>query len=104
MYRKLTALFLALALMLGATGAQATGIVIGAPAADPVATQAPAATEAPAADAPSGSSADSRHAASSRHSVRAKRFFIINPSLMISAARPRGACGFSGSFRMPSLL
>ena len=30
MYRKLTALFLALALMLGATGAQATGIVIGA--------------------------------------------------------------------------
>ena len=36
MYRKLTALFLALALMLGATGAQATGIVIGAPSSDAV--------------------------------------------------------------------
>ena len=59
MYRKLTALFLALALMLGATGAQATGIVIGAPAADPVATQAPAATEAPEADTPESDAPES---------------------------------------------
>ena len=57
MYRKLTALFLALALMLGATGAQATGIVIGAPSSDPVATQAPAETETPDADAATESDA-----------------------------------------------
>ena len=54
MYRKLTALVLALALMLGATGAQATGIVIGAPSSDAV-----QATEAPEADAPESDAPES---------------------------------------------
>ena len=58
MYRKLTALFLALALMLGATGAQATGIVIGAPSSDAVqATQAPETDATPEPDAATESDA-----------------------------------------------